>query len=187
MPSTIYIEKWIGATGSQTQINITNVNQRMTTNDENASGSPSANPIPIPLSGVNASFWQNITPYVQVTPSTSVQNVKWYTSGVNPFTGSNTGSSIVFSGSHTGSYIQAYGTVGTTGVFMVSGSFPWAASQMANMFTYTSASPLSITGSLSNPNTGSFAEFVTYQAYVSANAVAGQTSQATFTIQWDEQ
>src|SRR5207245_1826156 len=106
MPASTQIEKWIGATGSITRINITGVNQRMTNADENATGSPSTNPVPIPTAGnVNRAFWQNTTLIVGTTPSTSISNVKWYTDGVNSFTGSNTGSSVVCSGSNTVSYL----------------------------------------------------------------------------------
>src|SRR5438309_2503987 len=143
----------------------------MTTADENASGSPSANPIPIPSAGnVNSSFWQNITLQALTLPSTQINNVKFYTGGSNPF-----GTGVLFSGSHTGSYKQAIGTVGTTGINMAASW--WNPNQMSNLFNFTSASPLTLTGSiLSTGVIGSFTEWVTYQVYVLSTAGAGQTS-----------
>src|SRR5437588_9175006 len=183
LPATVFVYKYIGATGSQTQINITGVNQRMTTADENASGSPATNPIPVPAAGnINSSYWQNTTLFAFTSPATSINNVKWYTGGSNPFP-----AGTFFSGSHTGSYIQAYGTPGTTGIQMASAAIPWAPGQMNSMFGFTSGAPLSLTGSISNPTTGLFTEWVTYQAYISSTAAAGQSSQTTFTFIYDEQ
>jgi hypothetical protein len=190
LPATTQLQKWIGATGSQNlwtntnAINITGVNQRMTTADENASGSPTTNPIPIPTAGnVNKSFWQNTTLMVITPPAGTINNVKWYTSGTNTFTGSNPGGSILFSGSHTGSYIQAYGTAGSTGVDMALGVFPWNPGQMSNLFTATAGAPITITGSISNPNSGSFTEWLTYQSHILSTAGPGATSTATLTWQ----
>src|SRR2546428_6255428 len=116
MSASTFIQKYIGASNtnafnSGNAINLTGVNQRMTTADENASGSPTTNPVPIPSAGsVNRSFWQNTNLYILTTPAGTINNVKWYTDGANSF-----GTGVTCSGSNTGSYIQATGTVGTTG------------------------------------------------------------------------
>jgi|SRR5437899_7478455 len=181
MPASTQIEKWIGATGSITRINITGVNQRMTTADENASGSPTTNPVPIPTAGsVNRSFWQNTTLIVGTTPAGTINNVKWYTDGANSF-----GTGVVASGSQTGSYLQASGTVGTSGDLLQNGSILWKTPAF-DIFSKTSGAPQSITGSITNPSTGSFCEFLSYQASVISTAVAGATATETLTWQYDE-
>src|SRR6266568_1476594 len=121
MPASVFIQKYIGPSytnvfNSGNAINVTTVNQRLTTADENASGSPTTNPVPIPTAGnVNRSFWQNTGLYVLTSPSGTINNVKWYTTGTNSLTGSGPTGCVVASGSQTGSYTQATGTVGTTG------------------------------------------------------------------------
>jgi len=55
-----------------------------------------------------------------------------------------------------------------------------------DVFTYTSGSALSVTGSISNPSTGAFGDGVLLQMGVASTATQGTTGSETLTFQYDE-
>jgi hypothetical protein len=52
--------------------------------------------------------------------------------------------------------------------------------------TYTTGSPLSVSGSISNPSTGKISDYVMVQADLSTGAVAGTLAAETLTFRYDE-
>ena len=56
----------------------------------------------------------------------------------------------------------------------------------ASAATFTSAAPLSVPGTISNPNTGKISDYVVMQAVVGTTAVAGTLAAETITFQYDE-
>lgn len=53
-------------------------------------------------------------------------------------------------------------------------------------FTYTSGSPLSVTGSINNPSTGRFGSYITLQMAVASTASPGTTPSETLSYTFDE-
>lgn len=56
----------------------------------------------------------------------------------------------------------------------------------ADAFGYTAGSPLALAGSLSNPSTGAFGDFVQVQLAVSSSASQGPVPTENFTVSYDE-
>lgn len=106
---------------------------------------------------------------------TSLSNWKWYTDGANGY-----GSGITMNAKALaqGSYAQATGTQGTTGNVMSGGS---------DAFGYTSAAPLTLTGSISSAGNGTV-QLVLLQAIVASTFAgsAGATGSETMSWQYDE-
>lgn len=125
-----------------------------------------------PASSYNYSYWKSFYLNADSTPATAISNVKWWTDGTIGWTG------VTLYAGTTASYTQATGTQGTTGT--VSGVATTDAS------TYTSAAPLSVSGSISNPSTGKISDYVVVQAKVGTGAVAGPLSSETLTFGYDE-
>lgn len=184
MPATVQISRKTGASpGSAT--NITGINTRANAEDAH-SVSGTSNPIRVPASGTNYSYWVTTRLNVTVTPSGTINNLRWFTDGTNNFgTGvtCNVGKANV--GADAG-YRIATGTPGTTGTQLTTGNHSGLTGSPVDSFTYTSGSPLSLTGSLSNPTTGEFGDHVVYQIAVATTASPGVTGSETFTFRWDE-
>jgi len=158
----------------------TNDNATIDTND----------PIPIPVSGTNRSYWKSI--YLKITGGsfTQVDNVKFYTdgggfgTGITTYVGDElpTKSSISNAG-----YYVATGTAGTTGTEMVAGHPTITAKTDA--FTYTSGSPKTVSiseaGNVLN-GSGETTNYLVFQVDVGTTASAGDLSDETWTYQYDE-
>ncbi len=126
----------------------------------------------IPNSGYNYSFRKTIYLNADTTPTTQITNVKFYCDGSIDWTGVE-----VFIGTMT-TYSQATGTDGE------------GANQDANctdnIENYTSSSPYSLTGTLSNPDTGKIHDdYLVLQAQAS-NSALPTTAAETFTFRYDE-
>lgn len=171
MAATVSVKQ---ATGSG-PTNTTITNLRFKTADD-SSGSDTTYPLVKPSSGTNYSYVAWVFLNADSTPTGTMNNVKFYTDGTNSY-----GTGVTVKGIQTGTYAQATGTSGTSGdlssTVYTSGT---------DMFTYTSASPLSVTGSLSNPSTGKVANYVAMQMALSTSVSAGTLSAETFTFRWDE-
>ncbi len=175
MAATILIKRWTGS--GPTKTDITSINTRLDAADAHSTGSTS-NPITIPPSASNYSFWCATRLSASVTPSVVVNNIKWYTDGAN---GLGTGVTFVVNTATT--YVQATGTTGTGDVLNTS-NYSTLAGAASNAFAYTSGSPLSVTGSISNPSTGDFGDFVVSQIVVASTASVYVGSPPTETITW---
>lgn len=129
-------------------------------------------PIAIPASSSNYGYVKSLRAKAAGT-FTSLSNWKWYTDGAN---GYGTGVTLKAQALAQGSYSQATGTQGTTGA---------NASISTDAFTYTSGSPLSLTGSISSAGVGTV-QLVQLQMVVASTASSGTTGSETYTWRWDE-
>lgn len=184
MPATVQIHRKTGAApGSGT--NITGINTRANAEDAH-SVSGTSNPIRVPTSGSNYSYWVTTRLNVTVTPSGTINNVRWFTDGANNF---GTGITCIVQKANAGAdagYRIATGTPGTTGTQLTAVNHSGLTGAPVDAFTYTSGSPLSLTASISNPNTGEFGDHVVYQIVVGTTASPGVSGTETFTWRWDE-
>lgn len=156
---------------------------RASTSDAPTPGT--ANPIPIPAAGTNYSFWVVLQLNAYTTPAGTINNIKWYTDGTNSWTG------VTVEVGTSPAYTQATGTTGTTGDQLTNtnwtgGTLTPSTPSADSAFGYSSGSPLSVTGTLSNPSTGAIGDFVAYQLSVGTGAGAGTLSAETFTFRYDE-
>ncbi len=183
MSATVKINRITGA-GAGSGTDITGINTRANAFDAHTTADTS-NPIQIPPSGSNYSYWVTTRLNVTVTPSGTINNLRWYTDGANGFgTGVTCNAAKASTGSNAG-YRQATGSTGT-GTQLTTGNHTGLDATPVDAFTFTSGSPLALTGSLSNPSTGLFGDHVVYQLAVASTASPGVTPSETFTWKWDE-
>lgn len=176
MAATVIINRLTGAGPSLTAI--TTINTRCNAEDAH-SVAGTTNPITVPTSGTNYSYWCVTRLQCTVAPTTLINNLKWYTDGTNSF-----GTGVTLSvGTATG-YTQASGTAGTTGIVLSAGNYATWTLGNANAFTYTSASPLSVTGSTSTAV--EFGDRVVFQFNIATTAAPGATPQENLNWRWDE-
>lgn len=129
-------------------------------------------PVLRPASGTNYSY--ELTLRASASGSfTSLSNWKVYSDGSS---GLGTGIGIGVKALTQASYAQATGTQGQTASAMSGG---------ADLFGYTSGSPLSLTGTITSAGVGTV-QYVRSQASVASTAAVGTTSTENMTLQWDE-
>ena len=133
-------------------------------------------PLVKPAAGSNYSYWKTWYLNADTTPTGTINNVKVYTDGTIGWTGV-----ILKFGTNT-TYTQSTGTQDTTGVDAATS----LSITMTDASTYTSASPLSLSGSITNPSTGKVSDYLIVQATVSTSATAGTLSSETITFRYDE-
>ncbi len=164
-------------------------NLRMKTADTFAIDS--TNPVPIPSSGTNYSFWKQIYLFCDTAPDTQVDNIQFYTDGTTFGTGVTLNVALQFptktSASDAG-YEVATGTVGTTGIEVITGHA--SVTSVASAFDYTSGSTLSgptISEDSSIINaTGESSNYLVLQLAVVSTASPGNKTDETMTFQYDE-
>jgi hypothetical protein len=176
MAATVTIRRWTGA--GPTKTDITSSLSRASTSDAFNPGT--SDPIPIPGAGTNYSYWVVTRLSADTSPTGTINAIKWYADGANGF-----GTGVTATGNTATAYTQATGTQGTTGTQLTVGNYPTVTTPV-DPFTFTSGSPKSVSGSISNPSTGDFGDFFVYQLAVGTTAVAGTTGTETFTWQYDE-
>ncbi len=176
MAATVQIRRWTGATPTKT--NVTSSNSRLNAFDSHTTADTTS-PILIPAAGTNYSFWATFALYVSAITGGTVNNIKWYTDGGN---GLGTGIGLNVSASAT-SYTQATGTVAQSGTVLNNTNYPGVGTPV-NAFTYTSGSPLSVTGSTAT--TGDVGNLVVLQLTVASTASQGATPTETITWQYDD-
>lgn len=166
MPATVQIISYHGTTGTtETQVDGSNTRFKQADNDT----VDAVNPIPIPGAGSNYSYIKQLRLKATTTPANTLSNIKAYMDGANGF-----GTGVSLNGKTNASYVDP-GAQGTT-----------ALSGTSDMFGYTSGSPLSITGSLNNPSTGGFGDYLEIQMAVTTTATQGNTGAETLTMTYDE-
>ena len=169
MAATTAVYQYTGSGPTGTSI----TNLRYKTADD-SSGTDTTYPLVKPSSGTNYSYVAWVALYVSVAPSTSITNIKWYSDGGGFGTG------VTVKGIMTNTYAQATGTQGTSGdlssTVYTSGT---------DMFTYTSASPLSVT-SAATTGTGRYSYYVASQMALSTSVSAGTLTAETLTFRFDE-
>jgi hypothetical protein len=176
MVATVIINR---TTSAATLTDITSANTRASTSDDPSPGN--SNPIPVPGAGQNFSFWVSTNLAVSVPPSTAIDNLRWYTDGANGF-----GAGVTATGNKTSTYVQASGTIGSTGLQLTTVLHTNLFSAAQDIFSYVSASPRTLDGSTSISNSNGFGDFMVYQIAVSTAAGAGPTPQETLTWLFDE-
>lgn len=166
MAATVSVKEATGAGPTNTTI----TNSRLKTADD--STQDTNNPLVVPSSGVNWSYWKSHFLNADTTPSGTINNIKWYTDGAIGWTG------VVLRVGTTPTYTQATGTEGTTG--------NESSVATASADRYTSADPRDVGGSISNPSTGKISDYVVLQAMIRTTAQAGTLAQETLTFRYDE-
>lgn len=184
MAATVQIVRKTGAAPG-TPTDITGINSRANAEDAHSVAGTS-NPIRIPSGSPNFSFWVTTRLNVTVTPAGTIDNLRWFTDGANSL---GTGVTAVGAKGSTGAdagYRIATGTPGTTGLELTQGNHSGLDEAVADVFTFTSGAPKSLTGSLTNPSTGQFGDHWVYQIQVASTAGPGATPSETFTWRYDE-
>ena len=176
MAATVKIGRWTGSTAAFTDI--TSANTRANAEDAHSTAGTS-NPIKKPTSGSNYSYWVSTRLRAGTAPTGTIDNIRWFSDGTNNF-----GTGITCLGNAASSYIQATGTPGETGTQLTTGNHSGLTSAPQDVFSYTSGSPKSLTGSTTS--TGDFGEYFVYQIAVSTAAGPGATSSETFSFRYDE-
>lgn len=166
MAATVSVKQVVGSGPTATSIS----NLRFNTDDTVNPGT--TNPLVKPNSGTNYSYWKNVYLNADTSPSNAINNVKIYCDGAIGWTG------CTLKIGATGTYTQATGTSGVTGNV--------SSVATVDITRYTSTSPKSLTGSISNPSTGRISDYVVMQVAVSTSAVAGTLTAETLTFQYDE-
>ncbi len=185
MVATVKVYRYTGASAA-TGTDITSINTRANSYDGHSTADTTY-PIQIPAAGSNYSYWVSTRLNCTSLPSGTINNLRWYTDGSN---GLGTGVTMKAAKASTGAdsgYRQATGTPGTTGTELSTGNHSGLDATPADAFTFTSASPLSLTGSVSSGGaTGAFGDYVVYQIIVASTASPGATSTETLTYKFDE-
>lgn len=182
MAASVSIKRWTGTISSPTKTDITSANTVANANDTHQStAAGSSDPIRVPSSGMNYSYWVSTRLCANTSPSGTINNIRWYSDGSNNF-----GTGVTCVGNSASAYVQATGTSGITGDILNTTNHTSLAGPTSDVFGYTNISPKSVTGSISNPSTGDFGDFFVYQVEVDTTADAGTTNQETFTWAYDE-
>lgn len=179
--ATVKIFRRTGASGSPTDTDVTSINSRLNAVDSHSTGG-TTNPVKIPNSGTNYSYWGSFR--IKVTSNTgsnTIDNMKFYTDGSNNF---GTGiSGVVASAS---GYAQATGTQGTTGDELTTSNYADLNESPSDAFGYTSGSALDLTTSGTGTSASGFiGDYAVYQIQVDDTASVGASSQETNTFQYD--
>jgi len=180
MAATIQIIRITGVPTSQSPIDITSINTRANAQDTHEVADVD-NPVQKPTSGLKYSYWVTTRLDADTSPAGTIDNLRWFADGANNF-----GTGITCKGQTATSYIQATGTPGDTGTQLTTGNHSGITAAPADVFTWTSGTPKTLTGSISNPTTGEFGDYFVYQMEVATNAGAGASAQETFTFRYDE-
>jgi len=183
MVATVIIERLTGAGPTRTAI--TSINTRANAFDSHTTGD-TANPIEIPTAGTNYSFWVNTQLNATVAPDNLIDNIEWFTDGVNSY---GTGIGNVVAQAALASYTQATGTAGVTGTELNDTNYSGGTLTPAtptDSFAKTTGSPLAVTGSTTT--TGAFGNIVVYQVTVISTATPGTKpgTPETITFRFDE-
>lgn len=170
MAATTAVTEYYGSGPSSATIS----NLRFSTADESA-GSSTTYPCVKPAAGTNYSFMKAIALTASVAPAGSITNIKFYTDGTN-----NWGTGISALSSYANTWTQATGTTGASGTQQLS-----TGTGAVDPFTYTSASPLSVSSNATT-GTGRLSYYVFLQVALSTSCTPGTTSTETLTLRYDE-
>lgn len=175
MAATVTVRRWWGASGSPTKTDITTATSRACTYDNAAPGT--SWPIPIPTSGAKYSYWVTTRLSADVTPAGTINNIRWYTDGTPGF-----GTGVSYVAGEASYYVQATGTPSDTGTQLTQGAHAGLIAAPYDGFGKTSAAPEAVDGSITNPSTGDFGNFMVQQLLVFAAAGPGAVTAETMTF-----
>lgn len=169
-----------GPTGTD----ITSINTRLNAEDAHTADGAD-NPVRIPASESNFSYWCVTRLYYDGGPDTgTINNIKWYTDG-----GNGLGTGVSLNVATAGAYDQASGTPGESGDELTVAAYGNGTTDLdaepSNAFAYTSGSPLSVGGSVTDPEDEYFGDFVVMQLEVGSTASPGATSSEAMTWLFD--
>jgi len=182
--------RWTGTAGAPTKTSVFGITTLLATDDSHHGGADEVNSVPIPAAGTNYSFWGSFRPNAFSSPAGTINALKVWTDGVDS---SPTG--VAWLGQRANvapdaGYRQATGgghVVGTTGVVLNTTNHTGIVAAPVSPFTWTSSVPLALSGSISNPSTGDFADFLILQwSQDSTGNATGSIPTEVFTVQWDE-
>ncbi|HJS83612.1 MAG TPA: hypothetical protein VJ742_12335 [Nitrososphaera sp.] len=176
MAATVIINRLTGSGPTKTAI--TNGNTRLSYSD---AASPGTNdPVVVPTSGTNRSWWATTRLECTAAPSNLINNIKWYSDG------SSFGTGLTCVGNTSTGYTQATGSggAGTSGTTLNTTNYSTLAGAPADVTTHTSGSPKSVSGSTSTAQ--EFGDRFVFQLEVTSTASPGTTTARTFTWQFDE-
>lgn len=168
MAATVEIRSYHGATpDAGTDVAGGSMRFKLADNDT----ADANNPVVIPAAGTNYSWIKQLKFYAATTPDNVINNLRFYTDGA---IGYGTGIGLdVGSGS---AYIDPTS-------FQDSGLVDWSGQDAEG---FTSGAPYTITGSLSNPSTGAFGDYIRLQVNVDDTASQGTSSSETIYFSYDE-
>lgn len=179
----VQIRRWTGANGGPTKTDITGINTRLNAYDGHSPNDTSY-PIRIPASGENFSFWAVTRLYFSGDGIGTINNIEWYMDG-----GNGLGEGVELLVATAGAYDQATGTPGETGDELTVASYGNGTSDLdaepVDAFTFDDESPLSVEGSVTDPDDEDFGDFVVMQLKVDNTAGPGATPTETATWLYD--
>ncbi|MCK5644070.1 MAG: hypothetical protein KAJ19_24945 [Gammaproteobacteria bacterium] len=165
MAATIEIRSYHGATpDAGTDVAGGTVRFKQADNDT----ADASNPLPVPGAGTNYSYIKQLKFYASVTPDNVINNMKFYTDGANGY-----GTDIGLLALTNSGYVDPI-------------DLGAAAGGGVDAFSYTSGSPLTVSGTINNPDTGEFGHYVQIQATVGTTATQGTKPGEIYTFEWDE-
>jgi hypothetical protein len=174
MAATTAVYRYTGAGPTGTDLtNGESGNLRYQTSD-GFDGQDTTYPLVKPSAGTNYSYVAWVALYVSSAPTGSITNIKWYTDGGGFGTG------LTLKGIMTNTYAQATGTQGTSGDLSAT-----VYTSGTDMFTYTSASPLTVTSNATT-GTGRYSYYVASQLALATSVSAGTLTAETCTFRFDE-
>lgn len=177
MAATTVIYRRTGASGSPVDTAITSATTRLSLSDSATPGNTA--PILIPSTGSSYSYWMVVYLSCTTAPAGTIDTVKWYSSGTNPYP-----TGVTYQIGTAPTYVQATGTV-TSGNQLIAANYTGLVTPVS-AFTYTSVSALPIAGSISNPATGKISDYIPQQSTVATGTTSGVTSTSTFTMTYNE-
>lgn len=124
-----------------------------------------------PAAGSNYSYKKTLYLNADTSPAGTINNIKFFCDGTIGWTG------VSVKGKVADAYTQASGTEGTTGDELADAT---------DIESYTSGSPLSLTGDIDNPDTGKISQYLELQAIIGTGAGPGALSPETCTFRYDE-
>jgi len=190
MVATVNVQRITGASGSKTYTTVTAV--RLRTDDANTADT--SNPIPIPSSGYNYSYWASICLDLSGT-FTQISNIRHYSDGSIGWT-FGTGGELRRGNRDSGdvgcpdaSYQQASGTAGTTGYAIEDSTnghayYKTQTTPTKNIANDTSGSPATVDSS--TYTAAGKTKHIVLQVKVASDATQGTQSAETLTWVYDE-
>ncbi len=190
MVASVSIFEWTGTVAARTNTNLTSARYSLTDNPTPGIG----NPLVIPTTGVNYSFWKHHC--LNLWPTfTQIDNIRWYTDGT---IGWNVGTASGFLyvgkgasgdiGCSTSSYVNASGST-TTGVWLLSGHTYYQqggaiSGTWINAATYVVGAPATVDSTAYA--TSCFTKAIVTQIAVATTATQGTASPEEVNFRWDE-
>lgn len=175
MAATVEIQRLTG-TSPGAATDITGINTRANA-DDNHSTAGTTNPVSIPTSGTNYSFWVSTQLNVISGLGGTLDNLRWFTSA-------SLGAGVGIIAQDATAYVEASGVVGDSGDELTTVSYNTLTGAPVDALTFTSGSPKSIPGSTTG--TGPVGNLMVYQFTVDNTAGPGATNQVTITWRYDE-